>query len=442
MRNHTSLLLFLVGLFANFRVHIVGMIGLSEFAMAVAAPFLLVRNYHKLKSDGFLPIIKLLALTILGCLISSYVNHTPFQNWIRGVAAPVVFLTSIISIHHLVRNNLNGMKWLFVGYLLSGLVAFILQGQSVTALLEEGEVGLEASADVMRMYLLMPLLTIPLYCMYTKIHWAVSVSWACFIGVYTIISTTSGRSAAVVLLAGAALIAVGRKSVRRMKSMSKHFVLYVVLSLVFVFAIKSVYTICASNGLLGEAAQQKYAMQTKSGNSLIRLLIGGRAEAFVCFYAALDKPIVGFGPWPLDNNEYSERFFEMYGDPEDVAKHKLSIARLRQSGYGAALLRCIPAHSHIFGNWVWYGIFGLLLWVYVIYIFIRHFAKNPDAIPQWHGIIAMTVPSTTWAIFFSPVGTRVRTAAIICTVLVCRAVAKGSIRFNHDSWTEREKYLP
>lgn len=432
--------MFLIGLFADFRVHLIGMIGISEVVICLMAPILYLQDMATLRKEGFNKILLLLFLTCVSCCISSFINHTIFPNFIRGLATPVVLLCSVIFMHHFLRKDLTAMKWFMFGYILCGFFTFVLHGAAFDELMmTESSSG--RSGAILRMYILLPLILIPVYSFYTQIPTWLSAGLCASVGLYTIVSSASGRAASLVFLAGALLIFIGQKSARKMAKIKKNFVLFMCLAFVGMFVAKFAYSTAAKDGLLGEAAQKKYMMQTRTGDSLLKLLMGGRAEAFICVYAAMDKPIFGFGPWALDWNGYSRRFLDKYGAAEDAeTRAQEDVNRAAQGRLER--IQFLPFHSHIFGQWVWYGIVALFLWIYVLVLILNYFRKYIDVVPQWYGMLALIVPKLMWDIFFSPLFARVETAAAICCLLFAKAIFEGKMMYSREMWRERQKYLP
>ena len=190
-----NVILFLTGLLANYRIHVIGMIGISELLMLLAAPIVFLMKYREIKRHGFAPICWLLILTCAGCVYASFANDTPGANAIRGFATPSVFFASVVCVYALLHRNLSGLKWLLLGLILSGIVSFVLQsgGEAAELFSDDAQFGIN-SADVMRMYIVLPLFLIPVYCFYDKLPWTVSATICFLIGMYTIMSSTSGRS--------------------------------------------------------------------------------------------------------------------------------------------------------------------------------------------------------------------------------------------------------
>lgn len=436
-----SWFLFAIGLLTDVRVHVVGMIGISEIVIVLCAPILFLKDFGLLKRNRVMPFCALIFMACVGCVVASIVNHTPFQNWTRGLATPVVLLASVIFLYHFMQKNPDGFRWFVCGYVMSGLFNFFLNGASFDSLMGEGTEMLGANTvAVTRMYILLPCVLLPVYVWYAKMPWIVSAAICALLGVFTILSTDSGRSASLSFFAAAFLIYLGRKSYARMATIKRRFYAFVLVGLVAVFALKIAYSYAASSGLLGERSRSKYERQTRSGSSIIKLLIAGRAEAFVCVYAALDKPLVGFGPWAVDEEGYYKAFWDKYGSDEDFIERMKSDAYRARNGL-MERTRYIPVHSHIFGQWVWYGIFGLLLWVYALYLVAMYFRKYVDVMPQWYGIMALLLPRLCWDIFFSPLFARVETMAIMVAILISRAIYERRMGYDSETICSRMKFL-
>jgi hypothetical protein len=86
----------------------------------------------------------------------------------------------------------------------------------------------------------------------------------------------------------------------------------------------------------------------------------------------------------------------------------------------------IPCHAYITEFWCWYGIFGLLFWLYVIFVFIRYLRQDCWAVPQWFMWIAASIPGYLWGVFFSPWSDRIGGIVFIVACLMARAVRMGA----------------
>jgi hypothetical protein len=85
----------------------------------------------------------------------------------------------------------------------------------------------------------------------------------------------------------------------------------------------------------------------------------------------------------------------------------------------------IPCHAYITEFWLWYGIFGLLFWLYVIFVLLRYLKQDCWAVPQWFMWIAASIPGYLWGVFFSPWSDRIGGIVFVVACLMARAVRIG-----------------
>ena len=181
----------------------------------------------------------------------------------------------------------------------------------------------------------------------------------------------------------------------------------------------------------------KYMMQTQGQTGIMRLLIGGRGDSFMGLLACRDKPIIGWGPWAEDKNGYTEEFMVKYGTMEDVIK--LFEQQQRQNRIGNDKRVLMHGHSHITGFWLWYGVFGLIFMLYVVFVVLRFLKQDVAAVPQWFGWLACSIPSLLWDIAFSPFQNRIGLPLFVVACLMARAIRKGWFRLPRNMIDEAER---
>lgn len=427
MKNSSSFWLFLVGLGSYTQFHFVGSLGISELPIFLLAPVIFIRDYNVLRKDGFLIFIHLTILACIGCAISSFVNNTPMMFFIKGIAHPYSLFAITVVLHRLLRNNLNGIKYILVGCFLSGIIGmFIFQPEVITATGGVNVVGAEAIEASLNDVLMIgnkmkSLLCLPVSINYLGMPTYLSVIAVAVSGfVYVFFSQSSGRSAAAATFLSVILIIAGRKKRVSIAALGRHIVLLVICLLVVVLLLKTAYSKAASSGVLGEGAYAKYVDQSRAGDSFLKILMMGRMELFCGVGACLDRPILGFGPKGEDTKGYVEEYLRKYGGPEDYIQYVQSLHnRLKMYGY---VYKTIPTHSHIAMFWVYYGIAGLLIWIYVLWLIYVYFRRCASSIPQWYGYMVVTIPSAVWAILFSPYSGRVSVSLYITCLLIAKAV--------------------
>ena len=444
MNNRASLWLFLIGLGSQTQFHFVGSLGISELPVLLLAPFLFVKDCRQLKADGFMPFLWLVILTCLGCILGAKLNETPLVFTLKAFAFPYAIFSSTIIFHHLLRNDFGAVKWFIVGAVLSSIVnIFVFQPEVRT--FQGGEIATgQAAVAAMMGYALFwsnrirSLIMLPVSAFYLSTPRLYSVLAPLLSAVvYIVFSEGSGRSAAAVSLGIAFLILVGGKKRRTMARIGRNFFVFTIISIALLLAIASAYSWAAPKGMLGEDARVKYYRQTRAGTGLLGLLMGGRMEFFCGLMAAIDKPILGHGPKAEDKNGYVERYLAKYGTDEDLRNYLGEIRLSERIGNGGYAF--IPAHSYIVSFWIQYGIFGLFLWLYVLYQAIQYLGKYAPMVPQWYGYLCAGVCNLMWDAFFSPFAGRLSVPCMITCILLAKALYERKLTLPYKMEIEAQR---
>lgn len=429
-RRRVNAIMFLLGLGSYTKIYAFGLISFSEIGMFLFAPLYFFKNRRYLASCGMMPIIMLIFAMMAGNLIGKIVNNVSYVVFVKDIATYYSAFAAVVVFFAMLTRSPKSLGYFVVGAFLSSIIsifAFNPQlnfdgggfGQMTTLSVEETVQGvmfwfskvnqavkLPIAAAYLNIPILYPIVALPAAAM------------------FSIMSSVSGRSAAAGCLASWFFICICRKSSIRMVRMGRHVVLFGVIAVLGVYAVKTAYSYSASRGILGGAAQDKYYAQTKGNDSLLSVLIGGRTEFFVALRACFDRPIIGIGPYAIDKNGYYRDLLLKYGDDKDLEYYQYTVQKL-----GVAL---IPQHSCITMFWARAGIFGLIFWLYVLWIFIRYFVKDMGVVPHWFGYLALVIPEFVFTIFFNPYTNRIEPMLAVACVLVSRAIAKGSVLLPED----------
>lgn len=440
--------LFLIGLGSQTQFHFLGSLGISELPVFLIAPFVFVSDYKTLKNDGFLPFVYLAILTCVGCVVSSCVNNTPFIFFIKGLAHPYAIFATTVVLHRILRRDIGAFKWVVVGAFVSGIVSiFVFQQETYTV--QSGAEGSAvtgmAAVEAVTGYALFwsgkigDLLTLPIKAGYLSAPaWYSLAALIVTTAASIILSRGSGRSAALTTVLAILLILLGGRSRKRMASMGRNIIQLVVCVVVVVAIFKSTYSYAAKNGYLGDDARRKYYTQTRMGESALALLMSGRMELFCGVMACLDHPLLGFGPKAEDTGGYTERYLREYGSPEDYNSYLWSVQYYKSQGID--VYRMIPAHSHIAMFWVNYGVIGLLLWLYVLWLFFKYLRNYAPAVPQFYGLVCLGISTNLWHIFFSPFSERIETPLLVCCILFAKAVSEHKLDLPPNMEIEAAKH--
>ena len=435
MQRKLTFLWFVVGL--GSRLQVVASLSISEIIVLVTAPILFLQNFKEMKRDGVMPFFVLSLVVIIGCVVASIANRTPAQYVLRGLAVTCIIACTIVFSHWILRRDPGGFKWFILALPFSAILSTFVFRSSV----EMSMLG-ETTEDIMGgpifwITRLKPLVLAPTTGWYLQMPWFVNVAAPLFIAGFSILTSTSGRSAALAAIGFTGLVIIGGKSRRSMGRISRHFWLLCGAGMLLIVAMYSAYKLSASQGWLGEDAQKKYEAQTAGGTGGIgRLILGGRGESFIGLLACRDKPIIGWGPWASDERGYAEEFMKKYGTIEDYENIIKIIEWQRKCGVTERLISC---HAYITEFWLWYGIGGLVFWLYVIFVLLRYLKHDVAAVPQWFAWLACSMPGLFWGIFFSPLSDRVGVPMTIVACIMARAVRLGKFKLPYEMEKEAMK---
>lgn len=418
---------FLIGL--GSQLQIIASLSFTELFVFITAPFIFLREKDYMRRNGVMPFFLLSMLVVVGCVVACIANHTEPMYVIRGMAVTCLLPCTVVVSHWMLRRDMGGFKWMLIGVALSGILCtFIFQKHGEVAQLAGGVSGSDAVEAIM---------SGPIYWItrlgyilnsipkgwYLQCPLIVSVAISFFMAAFSMITSVSGRSTALCALGTVAILLIGgktRETIRR--RLCGKFRLWCCIAVVGVFCMHTLYRVSATQGWLGEDALNKYEQQTQGDNSIKALILGGRMDAFCGLIACVDKPIVGFGPWAEDRYGYIGEFLDKYGTVEDSVNYYKSVEWRLSHGRN---MRMIPCHAYLTEFWLWYGIFGLIFWIYIIFVLIRYLMQDCWAVPQWFMWIAASIPGYFWGIFFSPWNDRVGGIFFVVACLMARAVRLG-----------------
>lgn len=443
MKNKTWLWFFLFGL--GGQLQLVASLSFSELFVLIAAPCWFSSEWPVMRRTGA-HVFFIWALLVLFGGVMSYITYgAPFYFALRRFAVLVVIPCAIVVVHRILRKNMPFVGWYLLGGALSGILCtFVFQKSVEVNTYADGERGGRSAQDIMRgpvywLHRISGFVTLVYKGWYLKFPTVICVLVPLAMAAFGITQSSSGRGPAIGFLCASLIMLIGGKKMSGMRRMSKHLYLMAIIGLCAIFAFHKGYGYMARNGMLGEKTAKKYLGQTKSGSGMIDLLIGGRAESFICFYALKDHPILGFGMAPFDTEGYARTFLDKYGAEEDVRHYYESKAANARKGLIEDVY-FIPAHSQIGSHWLFFGIFGLFFWLYIIFALVRYLKQDAFAIPQWYGWLAASVPAMLWDIMFNPFATRIGTPMFVVACLLARAVRMRRLSLPDEMLREIERH--
>lgn len=406
--------LFLIGLGSSTQINIGGYTAISELLLVLYMPFAMAKNWGLFSRDRCSTILWLLIIWGFGQLITDLSIGNYFAFMIRGLIPPVGIVSALVVIYPLLKCNPDGLKWILFATAISSVVSiFIFQPGAASG---AGEVasGQMSAAEFIVGYKLFWVgklnewLALPVKGWYMSMPYGWNSAIAAFLAVFGLAS--GGRSSFLAAAVSTMMLIFGGKSSQKMMWLRRRWPILVGLLIALMPMAKITYQYAASNGWMGEQEMEKYEDQSK-GKTGLQTLMAGRGEFFIALMAIKDKPFFGHGSHALDTEGYQANFYQKYGMDEESLKRIL----WREREFG---VRTIPAHSHIAQFWMWAGIAGLVPWLFILTVIIKTLLMRMHVMPQYYGYLALVIPLELWAIFFSPLGSRINMALLIAVCLL------------------------
>lgn len=426
-RRNTVFCMFLLGLFSETKVFLLGCVSISELVVFALAPIVFIKTYSQMRRDGVATFVPMIGMVFLGLLLSSWYNNTASVYIVKQFAVIYSVFCYFVIFYYLLRDKFCGLGWFFAGYAISLIIvifAFNPQAQVSAAGFEylgDSEAEAVVSGPIFWTTRVKAFAQIPIIGAYLRMPLAYMVSVPVGFTLMALLTTISGRASSLTFLLACLMMLIGGKTRHGMRRIGRHFIYFVLAGVAAILMYKAVYSYSAREGRLGEAARIKYELQTRGGDSVLRLLIAGRAYFFCALRVVADHPILGLGPHPLDTHGYYEEFLLKYGDERDYEYYKAT-----HRDWSA--MHEVPSHSFILGGWIYYGIFGLIFFLRVLVLMYQHVRHYAAAIPQWYGYFALFISRYLWDIFFSGFSDRGLFALFIVCLLLARSVGQGRMR--------------
>lgn len=400
MKTKPNFFWIIIGIITTFKINIVGEIIIFE----ALAPIYLLFNFRKipLKSSILRTMTVLCLVWSAMQLFSDFSNGTDFKYSIKGVSAPLIFLSTFLALVAVTSGEKRKILSFVVGFVIQSSIS-VLINPTAYFLYEPWKWGLGSI-----------ILNFGLICLAfrgdsrsTRFMTILFVIITSFISIYF-----NARSLAVIPLAALALhlIFMSRKLEFITSIFQKKNGVYIFLALFLLIfplaniALKSIFSSEIFLSRVSEEAAVKYKTQA---NSNVNFFLAGRSEIYISFKAFLDAPLLGHGSWPQDKNNYNS----------ELSKFTFENGINVGDTYDNLEAELIPAHSFIAGNLVWAGFFSSLIWIYTIHWTTRNYLRFGHGLPTY---IHVGFFGLIWSIFFSPFGAdnRWATSVFLC-VLFC-----------------------
>jgi hypothetical protein len=364
--------------FAEF--NIVGRLFAPDIMLLALLPFVLFSRGRVLTKGMPGMFLVMGFVWLLGQILTDLVRSIPFEDYSRGWAMIGFTLTNFMVLYVLLSESSRRIILYTFGFAGGGILTYVLN-PSIYAVGEPWKFGYGFGVTVL------VVLVAVLFVYQSRYSFACLVLFcAATLNLYEGVRSMAG----ICFLAAAYLIvqrtAHDRQNSGTGMSFGNAVAVFAILVLASV-AMFQMYGYCASNGLLGNKAWEKYEIESSGRYGI---LVGGRPEFIAGLEAVMESPILGHGSWAKDWR---------YGGRAEAIR-----ANLGYGDVGPSDTWVIPSHSHLIGAWVDAGILGAIFWLWVLFLPLRVLRTLYLRATPLAPLIAFFAIVLIWDIMFSPYG--------------------------------------
>jgi O-antigen ligase len=381
----TDLAVFGLGASGVYSVGLVGSLPGSEILILPLLPVLLVYRGGRALNRQHLWFLILVAAWLVGTVVADTYNEGSWAvNRMKGIARVVFFAFDFIALAILLNRKTRRM----IVFALSMIPVFVSAGREFRGdFLTEWKFGYSSALTIVALI--------------AASYYNAKQKYKTCIFIFLLLSALNlyfaFRSQLVIILIAGALTLpifedqrVSARSHTQTVSTSSNFRPFVLLALAggAILIANQAIKFAATQGFLGENISSKF--QTQSSGKL-GVLFGGRPETLVAIQAIIDSPIIGHGSFAGD-----PKYLELKQDLQYEYGYSDSDTPDEQGA--------IPTHSHLTMAWVESGIFGGLLWLYILVLTLRAILQTAIHRQPLSPLYCYFLVNFVWDILFSPFG--------------------------------------
>jgi len=361
-------------------VNAVGRIFAPELLLIGLLPFLLLTRGAMLADPLPRTFLIMAFMWLLAQILTDLIRDTPFRDFSRGWSKIIFMSMNFAAIYMLVYGSRKRITLFALGIVVGGYLSFLLN-PSGFAERQPWKFGLGIPTIMLVLLITQWRPIFRVFGLPTLLILAV--------GVYSM--SVGSRSMAGIAIFTALYVFVqqmlGRKRTAPPKFSPIRTFMFFAGGLMIATTLLNAYQFAASNGMLGEVAQETFARQSAGS---FGVLLGGRSEIFVSSQAVMDSPLIGHGSW-AKNREYVSRIYELERYGYEIT-------------YFSSEEGLIPTHSHLMGGWVESGIMGAIFWFWLLLLVFRVMSNLYMVREPLSPIVTFVGFLLLWDILFSPFG--------------------------------------
>jgi hypothetical protein len=363
---------------------ILGRVYATEIAFAAVLPILLSKRAYAMRKNTFKVFTTLCFFWLLSQIFTDIIMRTVFEDWSRGWAKIIFFYANFLTIYLLICEKPYRAIYITAGIAIGlGLRYFFMPTENTIEYPWKFGVGSSITTALV-LIASWRLLGTSIRTRLILIFIATGLNFY-----------FEFRSLGVICLFTGFFYAIAEyakhKRARGASISSAKLAFFIITTILLTTVAYSGYSYALKSGWFSEESELKFSQQAEGDYGTI---LGGRSEILISVQAIADSPIIGYGSWAK-----SPELAELY------------LLQLRTKGYvftGELQSDLIQTHSHIFGAWVEAGLFGGILWIWVLWISTTTFLKIIYRVNPVQPIYLYIILSHLWAVLFSPLNGEVR----------------------------------
>jgi len=361
-------------------VNAVGRIFAPELLLIGLFPFLLLTRGALLADPLPRTFLMLAFAWLMAQILTDLIRDTPFRDFSRGWSKIIFTSINFAAIYMLVYGSRKRITMFALGIIVGGYLSFLIN-PSDFASRQPWKFGLGIPTIMLVLLITQWRPIFKVFSLPTLLILAV--------GVYSMVAGSRSMAGIAILTALYVFVQqmLGRKRTSPAGFSPVRTFMFFAGGIMIATTMLNTYQFAASNGMLGELAQETYARQSAGS---FGVLLGGRSEIFVSSQAVMDSPIIGHGSW-AKNREYVSRIYELERYGYDIT-------------YFASEEGLIPTHSHLMGGWVESGIMGAIFWIWILVLIFRVLSNLYMVREPLSPIVTFVGFLMLWDILFSPFG--------------------------------------
>lgn len=423
-----TFLAFLFGAGTFITVRIIGILSLSEILSIFLFPFIVsdvYRSYKKVYSK----ISFLLFIWLISALITDLYRQTDTLVLLKGAFTIIIFYINFTFAFWILNKNMSHLSFYLWGLAISFWVGTIfglniyyqeyIENEGIVSITEANHYHKLQVAVVM--YFIWAITAT----FYKKSPYFVTI----IVLVFALYSLLNGSRSTFLFHLIAVFYCLYINSLVLDLRIPKEFIYNFIkkrklklLFLIFsaILLAQFIYKFAAEEGYMGEEEYLKYTAQSSSKLGLL----SGRSEIAASLIAVYNSPIIGYGSYAKDLYGFNIRAAKLTGDVDD-----LFIMKFGKDSF-------IRSHSHIWGTWVNHGIFGVFIWLFLIFLLIKFLIKYSFYIQKYFLISSISIFSILWKVLFSPFSERVYLAFMFSFFIIV------IVKLSPKKWEKRNLSYP